>query len=65
MFIIGSRQANLCFHFAISGENLPDIAKSHGTGMDNKEFNSLLLPVLSQKLSYLVIMVTQLSWQQE
>ena len=25
---LGRRQANLCFYFAGSGENLPDIAKS-------------------------------------
>ena len=43
--LLGRRQANLCFHFAGSGENLPDIAKSRGTSMDNKEFSSLLLPV--------------------
>ena len=36
------RQANLCFHFAGSGENLPDIAKSRDASMDNKEFSSLL-----------------------
>ena len=51
--LLGRRQANLCFHFAGSGENLPDIAKSRGTSMDNKEFSSLLLPVLSHKLPFL------------
>ena len=41
--IIGSRrQANLCFHFAGSRENLPDIAKSRDTSMDNKKQNSFL-----------------------
>ena len=33
--LLGRRQANLCFHFAGSGENLPDIAKSRDTSMDN------------------------------
>ena len=60
---MGRRYANLCFHFAGSGENLPDIAKSHDTSMDNKEFSSLLqilmnsdeaeqLPVSSHKLPF-------------
>ena len=31
------RQANLCFHFSGSGENLPDIAKSRDASMGNKE----------------------------
>ena len=35
------RQANLCFHFAGSGENLPDIAKSRGASMGMKQ-NSFL-----------------------
>ena len=39
---LGRRQANLCFHFAGSGENLPDIAKSRDASMDNKEFSSLI-----------------------
>ena len=47
------RQANLCFYFPGNGENLPDIAKSRGTGMDNKEFSSLLCPVLSHKSPFL------------
>ena len=34
--LLGRRQANLCFHFAGSGENLPDIAKSRGASMHNK-----------------------------
>ena len=29
------RQANLCFHFAGSGENLPDITKSRDASLDN------------------------------
>ena len=28
VLLLGRRQANLCFQFAGSGENLPDIAKS-------------------------------------
>ena len=39
---LGRRQANLCFHFAGSGENLPDITKSRDTSMDNKKQNSFL-----------------------
>ena len=44
--LLGRLQANLCFHFAGSGENLLDIAKSHYASMDNKEFRdwSLLMP---------------------
>ena len=38
--LLGCRQANLCFHFAESAENLPDIAKSRDASMDNKEFSS-------------------------
>ena len=38
--LLGRRQANLCFHFAGSGENLPDITKSRDTSMDNKKQNS-------------------------
>ena len=33
--LMGRRQANLCFHFGGSGENLPDIAKSRSASMDN------------------------------
>ena len=40
--LLGRRQANLCFHFAGSGENLPDIAKSRDTSMDNTKQNSFL-----------------------
>ena len=40
--LLGRRQANLCFHFAGSGENLPDITKSRDTSMDNKKQNSFL-----------------------
>ena len=32
-YLLGRRQANLCFHFAGSGENLPDIAKSRDASM--------------------------------
>ena len=41
--LLGRRQANLCFHFAESGENLLDIAKSRDATLDNK------LLVLSSK----------------
>ena len=41
--LVGRRQANLCFHFAGSGENLPDIAKSRDTTQDNKLFGSQLM----------------------
>ena len=40
--LLDRRQANLCFHFAGSRENLPDIAKSRDTSMDNKKQNSFL-----------------------
>ena len=46
--LLGRRQANICFHFAGSGENLPDIAKSCGASMDNKEFSSLLQILIKQ-----------------
>ena len=39
--LLGRRQANLCFHFAGSGENLPDITKSRDASLDNKELYSL------------------------
>ena len=32
---LGRCQANLCFHFAGSGENLPDITKSRDASLDN------------------------------
>ena len=38
--LLGRRQANLCFHFAGSGENLPDITKSLDASLDNKELYS-------------------------
>ena len=38
--LLGGRQANLCFHFAGSGENLPDITKSRDASLDNKELYS-------------------------
>ena len=34
-WLLGRRQANLCFHFAGSGENLPDITKSRDASLDN------------------------------
>ena len=40
---LGRRQANLRFHFAGSGENLPDIAKSRDTTQYNKLFRSQLM----------------------
>ena len=52
--LLGRRQANLCFHFAGSGENLPDIAKSRDASIafaphpDEAE----QLPVLSHKLPF-------------
>ena len=45
---LGCRQANLCFHFAGSGENLPDIAKSRDASMDNKELSSFLQILMKQ-----------------
>ena len=33
--LLGRHQANLCFHFAGSGENLPDITKSRDASLDN------------------------------
>ena len=39
--LLGRRQANLCFHFAGSGENLPDIAKSRDASMGRKQNNFL------------------------
>ena len=41
-YFLGRRQANLCFHFAGSGENLPDIAKSRDARLDSKLFGSQL-----------------------
>ena len=38
----------LCFHFAASGENLPDIAKSRDASMDNKQFSSFLQILMKQ-----------------
>ena len=34
--LLGRREANLCFHFAGSGENLPDITKSRDAILHNK-----------------------------
>ena len=39
--LLGRRQANLCFHFAGSEENLPDIAKPRDASMGRKQ-NSFL-----------------------
>ena len=44
--LIGRRQANLCFHFAGSGENLPDMAKSRDARMGKKQ-NSFLFRTAS------------------
>ena len=41
ILLLGRRQANLCFHFAGSEENLPDIAKPHDASMGRKQ-NSFL-----------------------
>ena len=38
--LLGRRQVNLCFHFAGSGENLPDITKSRDASLENKELYS-------------------------
>ena len=46
--LLDRRQANLCFHFAGSGENLQDITKSRDASMDNKEFSSLLQILIKQ-----------------
>ena len=48
LLLLGGRQANLCFHFAGSGENLPDIAKPCDAGVDNKKFSSLLHILMKQ-----------------
>ena len=42
--LLGRRQANLCFHFAGSGENLPNIAKSRDASMGRKGTASSLKP---------------------
>ena len=49
ILLLGHRQADLCFHFAGSGENLPDIAKSRDASMHNKEISSLLQILMKQK----------------
>ena len=41
--LLSRRQANLCFHFAGSGENLPDIAKSHNNNIIIKFIHNLNL----------------------
>ena len=38
--LLGRRQADLCFHFAGSGENLSDIAKARDATLDDKLFGS-------------------------
>ena len=43
---LGRRQANLCFHFEGSGENLSDIAKSRDASMGRKQ-NSFLFQATS------------------
>ena len=45
---------NLCFHFAGSKENLPDIAKSRDASMDFAPHpdEAEQLPVLSHKLPF-------------
>ena len=52
--LLGRRQANLCFHFTGSGENLPDIAKSRDASMDFAPHpdGAEQLPVLSHKLPF-------------
>ena len=42
--LLGRRQANLCFHFAGSGENLPDIAKSRDCSMGRKQNSFFFKP---------------------
>ena len=44
--LLGRRKANLCFHFAGSGENLPDITKSRDASMGKKQ-NSFLFRTAS------------------
>ena len=46
-FLLGRGQANLCFHFAGSGENWPDIAKSRDTNMWRKHNSFLFKPQVS------------------
>ena len=41
-YITGSPSGGPTFHFAGSGENLLDIAKSRDASMDNKELDSFL-----------------------
>ena len=52
--LLGRRQANLCFHFAGSGENLPDIAKSRDASIAfaPRPDEAEQLPVLSHKLPF-------------
>ena len=54
--LLGHGQANLCFHFAGSGENLPNIAESRDASMDSKDFSSLfvsLFQILMKQNSFL------------
>ena len=46
LLLLGRRQANLCFHFVGSGENLPDIAKSRDARVGMKA-NSFLFQATS------------------
>ena len=46
--LLGRREANLCFHFAGSEENVPDIAKSRDASLDKKEFSSFLQILMKQ-----------------
>ena len=48
--LLGRRQANLCFHFAGSGENLQDSAKSRDACMGKKQ-NSFLFRTASCRFS--------------
>ena len=42
--LLGRHQANLCFHFAGSGGNLPDIAKSRDASMGRKQNSFFFKP---------------------
>ena len=54
-FLLGRRQANLRFHFAGSGENLQDIAKSCDANMDNMEFSFLFSMRYWHKVQSIII----------
>ena len=59
--LLGRRQANLCFNFAGSGENLPDIAKSPDASVGMKQNSFLFLAIskafacLNEVLQYLCV----------